>query len=188
MKRKYIVTVCAVILLFFLIIFGLCKFAGVFPSGNEMPVATENNKNNKTHTDDETTSVDETTASIENAENVSTASQLAANGSGDGAFAETMSEEEMNVLNGESNSIPETAPDGNKLYISDTTYDGKTELSLRTFEHPFDKTSEYQEIEDSVAKENGKEPDTVVVSGLSAAFRVTETVKNHDNTIDGKML
>lgn len=159
MKRKYITTVCVIILLFFLIIFGLCKFADILPSKNGTLPTVESTENKETQVDDETTSMDETTVS---ADNVSTASQLAANGSGDGAFAETMSAEEIKALNGESDSIPETAPDGNKLYMSDTTYDGKTELSLRTFEHPFDKTSEYQEIEDSVAKESGKEPDTVI--------------------------
>lgn len=35
MKRKYIMTVCVIILLFFLIIFGLCKFADVLPSKND---------------------------------------------------------------------------------------------------------------------------------------------------------
>jgi hypothetical protein len=39
-------------------------------------------------------------------------SQLAANGYGNSAFAETMSAEEMKAFNEESNSIPETVPDG----------------------------------------------------------------------------
>jgi hypothetical protein len=36
-----------------------------------------------------------------------------------------------------SETVPETAADGKKLYFSDTTYDGKTNLSLATFEYPF---------------------------------------------------
>ena len=154
MKKKYILTTAGIVAVLFLLIGGMYSLSGLSDKTSKKAdktvetdaagniVSTEDMQNSETYTTGDT---------------VSTESQLAANSSGNGAFAETMAP-------GTVETIPETAPDGNQLYMADTSYDGKTDLSLKTFEYSFDKTSHYQDVEDASAKSEGREPDTVVSS------------------------